>query len=112
MRSSVYALGTLAAACLLLPTAVVADPLVGQIDTFEDGTIQNWHVGMDAPPAARPANIASGGPGGAGDNYLRLTALGGNGPSSKLSVINNSQWTGNYLASGVNAISCVCKVVG
>jgi hypothetical protein len=96
-----------ATACLLsLPAAVRADPVVGQVDTFENGTTQNWQVGPDAPPAALPVNVLSGGPAGADDNYLRLSARGGNGPGSKLSVINESaRWTGNYLASGVNAIT-------
>jgi hypothetical protein len=93
--------------CLLLLTAsaAVADPVVGQIDTFTNGTTQNWFIGPDAPLAARPAAILSGGPAGAGDRFLQLTALGGNGPGSKLSVINSSQWSGNYLAAGVDAIT-------
>jgi hypothetical protein len=96
-----------ATACLLsLPAAVRADPVVGQIDTFQDGTTQNWQVGPAAPPAAQPTNIVSGGPNGADDNYLRLTSLGGNGPGSKLSAFNaGPQWTGNYLAAGVNALT-------
>ncbi|MBM3727132.1 MAG: hypothetical protein FJW40_17130 [Acidobacteria bacterium] len=34
---------------------------VGQIDTFEDGTTQNWLVGLlGAPHPAPPANMAGG----------------------------------------------------
>jgi hypothetical protein len=46
-----------------------------------------------------------GGPAGAADNFLRLTALGGTGPGARLSVLNLSQWTGNYIAAGINSIA-------
>lgn len=75
-------------------------------DTFEDGTTQNWVVGLlGAPHPAPPVNISTGGPAGSGDNYLLLTAVGGSGSGSRLSVINLTQWGGDYLAAGVNAIS-------
>jgi hypothetical protein len=81
---------------------------VGQVDTFEDGTTQNWIInllGIGAPPsAALPANIATGGPAGVDDNYLRLTALGSGGAGGRLTVLNLSQWAGNYQASGIHAI--------
>jgi hypothetical protein len=82
--------------------------IVGQVDTFEDGTTQNWIInaaGMGAPPpAALPINASSGGPAGAGDAYLRLTALGGGGSGSRLTVANFAQWAGDYLAAGVSAL--------
>lgn len=86
---------------------------VGQKDTFSDGTTQNWSIQVFAgggplgsPPAeAYPANISTGGPAGANDNYLQLTSLGGLGPGSRLSVFNfNNQWAGNYLDAGVEGI--------
>ena len=62
---------------------------------------------MGPPPAAAlPTNIATGGPGGPDDNYLRLTSLGGSGSGSRLAVDNaDPRWTGDYLAAGVNAIT-------
>lgn len=85
-----------------------ATPVIGQVDDFEDGTTQGWQInllGLGSPPAgALPVNIASGGPTGADDNFLRLTSLGGSGSGSRLSVINTAQWKGNYLAAGVGAI--------
>jgi hypothetical protein len=36
---------------------------------------------------------------------MLLTATGGGGPLSRLTVINSSQWAGNYLAAGVVAIT-------
>jgi len=80
--------------------------IVGQIDTFEDGTVQGWVVGiaMDAVHPAPPANIPAGGPAGAGDNYLQLTALGGSGAGSRLSVLNLAQWAGDYTGAGISRI--------
>ena len=79
--------------------------ILGQIDTFEDGTTQDWLVGaLGATHPAPPQNVASGGPGGADDNYLVIHSLGGGGPGSRLSVMNLSQWGGDYVAAGVGAI--------
>ncbi|HET9943149.1 MAG TPA: PEP-CTERM sorting domain-containing protein [Terriglobia bacterium] len=77
---------------LTLPSILLADPF--GIDTFEDGTTQGWFV--PGPHPVPPANIASGGPNGAGDNYLQVTALGGDGAGSRLSMQNISQWTGSF----------------
>ena len=95
---------------MMSTSAAVATPVVGQVDDFEGGTTQGWFinaVGMGTPPAAvLPTNIATGGPGGLDDNYLRLTSLGGSGSGSRLAVNNaDPRWTGNYLAAGVNAIT-------
>ena len=57
-----------------------------------------------ACPLSSPANVGTGGPGGVGDAFLQLTALGGNGPASKLTVLNPAQWAGDYLAAGIGAI--------
>ncbi|WP_165252991.1 PEP-CTERM sorting domain-containing protein [Paludisphaera soli] len=99
-----------AAACLLLPSPASADPVVGQIDDFEDGTTQGWLInllGMGSPPAeALPTNVTTGGPGGLDDNYLRLTSLGVAGAGGRLVALNlDPRWTGDYLSSGVAAIT-------
>jgi hypothetical protein len=78
---------------------------LGQKDTFEDGTTGNWVVGLlGASHPAPPVNVSTGGPTGVDDNYLLLSALGSSGAGNRLSVINLSQWTGDYLAAGVTAI--------
>jgi hypothetical protein len=90
---------------VLVPAPALAIPFVP--DTFEDGSVQGWVVnlvGMGSHPAP-PENIADGGPLGAGDNYLQLTAIGGNASGSRLSVINASQWAGDYIDEGVTAIT-------
>lgn len=105
-----FSLKLLATLCLLLPSVALADPVtIGQTDTFEGGTTQNWTVHLGPPffpPHPAPPSILSGGPGGAADHYMLVTAIGGlGGAGSKLSVINGSQWAGNYIAAGVNAIT-------
>ena len=81
---------------------------LGQIDTFEDGTTQNWFAGggpLGQTPPVPPTSVPSGGPAGLDDNFLLVTAVGGTGPGNRLTVMNGTQWAGNYMASGVNAIS-------
>jgi hypothetical protein len=90
-------------------TRAGAQVTAGQVDDFENGTTQNWVINLlgmgSPPPETLPTNIASGGPGGVDDNYLRLASAGGVGAGSRLSVINfGGQWVGNYLAAGIGAI--------
>ena len=93
-----------------LPVGAV---VIGQVDNFEDGTTQNWTVGLlGAPNPALPQNVGTGGPAGAGDNYLLLTSIGGFGAGSRMTVINPVQWGGDYLATGVNLISMDVKNLG
>lgn len=98
---------SVAVGCSLLGLAAPAAAVtLGQTDTFEDGTTQGWTVnllGMGVHPAP-PANVMTGGPGGAGDNFLQLTSFGGGGAGSRMTVINLAQWSGDYIAEGVNAI--------
>ena len=89
---------------ILLITVTPACALnLGQIDTFEDGTTQNWTVGAGGSPVP-PVNVATGGPGGLDDNFLLLTSTGTTGPGSRLTAFNEVQWTGDYVAAGVNVI--------
>ncbi len=103
---------TKGALCLIalvvtLSAVAKADPVVlGQVDTFQTGP-QGWLIGFGAGPfPTTPLPIVTGGgPAGAGDNYLLVSATGQEGPFSRLSAINNTQWAGNYIAAGVNAIT-------
>jgi hypothetical protein len=88
------------AATLCGPAAAIG---LGQVDNFEDGSTQGW--GSGAANAAPPANVASGGPAGAGDNYLLVTSSGIRGPGGKLVALSGAQWSGDYLAAGITAIS-------
>src|SRR4051794_4806856 len=92
------------AAAMISPLMIAAT--VGQMDTFQDNTTDNWFSGGprgEMPPT--PPHVVAGGKGGASDLYMVLTAIGGDGPGSKISVINTSQWTGNYLTSGIDFIA-------
>lgn len=90
-------------------SAVPAHALaLGQQDTFEDGTTQGWVVGLlgNVSPVP-PVNEPGGGPDGVDDAYLRLTSIAGGGglsPGSRMTAINVSQWTGDYIAAGIGAI--------
>lgn len=87
-------------ALFLFATASYA-VVLGQVDDFEDGTTQNWYVGMPHP--SPPINM-SGGPGGPDDNFMLIAAAGGGGPGSRLAVINDVQWAGDYVSAGVLSI--------
>ena len=49
--------------CLLPPGAARAVS-VGQVDTFEDGTLQGWSQGLSASTADHMRNVSNGGPAG------------------------------------------------
>ncbi len=87
---------------------------IGQIDTFQNGTTNNWFAGgiTGNTPPTPPTVAATGGPGGAGDAYLVVTANGSNGPGGKLVAINAAQWAGNYLAPGIQGIALDLKNLG
>lgn len=94
---------------LSLSRAATAAISLAHVDDFEDGTTMGWVInplGIGAPPAsALPANIATGGPAGADDNYLRLTSIGGSGGGGRLVAINlGSAWQGDYAAAGITAL--------
>ncbi len=76
--------------------------VVGQLDDFQDGMLANWeNGGAGAPPVQ---NIATGGPGGAGDHYMQIASTGPGGPGQFLTVFNRNQWIGDYITPGVTAI--------
>jgi hypothetical protein len=93
---------------LSLATHLWANPILGQIDTFSASAV-GWSTG--ARGNAGPALISTGGPTGAGDSFLQLSsdAAGANG---RLTVFNRQQWTGNFLAPGVNAVELDLKNFG
>jgi hypothetical protein len=85
-----------------LPVGAVT---IGQTETFDDAD-HGWFFG--AGPGGVPAQAlprAFGGPAGAADSFLSIVATGGSGPRSRLSALNEDQWTGDYLAAGVNRIA-------
>lgn len=75
----------------------------GMTDTFQAGADGDWGAG--AASIESPVVVADGGPQGSGDGYLLLTSLGGVGASSRLTAIAGPQWSGNFLAAGVDRIT-------
>jgi hypothetical protein len=105
-----YAAFAMLCSAITTVPASAAPITVGQVDTFESETTEGWLInllnqGGPPPAAALPVAVTTGGPGGAGDAYLRLTSLGGVGPGSRLVALNLAQWSGDYLAGGVESIS-------
>ena len=47
---------------------------VGQIDDFEDGTLQGWMMGANNITATHMTNITVGGPAGVDDNFLQVVS--------------------------------------
>jgi hypothetical protein len=81
----------------VLPASSRAQVVVGQVDTFQNGTTQAWSQGPASPNP--PLNISSGGPTGAGDAFLEIRSKGGAGAGSRLVAFNRQQWTGIYAPS-------------
>ena len=100
LRSSVAMFAVAAAALVFADKADAV--VVGQLDTFQDGTTSNWQNG-EAGNAVPVANIATGGPAGAGDRYIRLTA-DGSSSGGKLTVWNRDQWLGDYVGQNITTI--------
>lgn len=73
------------------------------VDDFEDGSTMGWRFGMSL--SDNPRNVADGGPDGAEDNYLEVSASGGSGAGSRSAILNRSQWTGDWTAAGIDRIS-------
>src|SRR4051812_39247395 len=102
-------------AATLSLSQVASGAVIGQIDTFQNGTTDGWFaggLGMGSVPAIPPQVVANGGPQGTGDRYLQVTGIGGNGPGSKIAAINMTQWAGNYLSPGISGIAMDLKNFG
>jgi hypothetical protein len=92
------------AAWLVLASAPAMAVSQGMVDTFEDGTLMGWSSG-DANPNP-PMNVDTGGPGGANDNFMLLSASGFSGPGGKLVAFAGPQWSSgsDYIAAGITAL--------
>jgi hypothetical protein len=103
-------LATAALAVSMGAGSVLATPLPAQLNDFETGTTQGWTNGGGATD---PSNVTTGGPGGANDNFLRISARGGSGAGSRLTSFNRtSQWIGNYVTAGVTSVEMDLKNLG
>ncbi|MBI5585777.1 MAG: VCBS repeat-containing protein [Deltaproteobacteria bacterium] len=106
MKISSWILGVFLLAAESLQPLPASAVSLGQVDDFEDGTTQNWVIGLrGGVHPAPPANVPSGGPAGEGDHYLLLTSLANEPAGNRLAVINLNQWVGNYLGAEVNFLT-------
>lgn len=89
------------------PVAHAHAIMLGQVDDFQDGTLQGWQS------HALPVNVADGGPAGLGDRCLGLTSDGGTGDSGLLRASNYlRQWSGDFVAAGVNGVEMDLRNLG
>jgi hypothetical protein len=98
---------TLVATLVAVP-GLAWSAVVGHIDTFQSLTSDGWFaggLGLGQVPPVPPQVVTTGGPNGAGDAFLRVSAIGGNGPGSRLVAINGTQWAGNYLGAAIGIIA-------
>ena len=81
----------------LVSTFVFAQT-VGQQDDFEDTTVQGWVKNGGPNPTTNET-------GGIDGRYLNNISTGVGMAGSRLGMFNITQWTGNFLASGIKSIS-------
>jgi hypothetical protein len=70
----------------------------------------SWVEGPISPN--QPTNIASGGPGGVGDRYLRNVASGLGGAGGRQIMFNQDQWTGDYVSQNITQINAMVNNQG
>lgn len=89
---------------LVLPAGAIE---LGQQDTFEDFTTNNWVMGrpQDFHPLTQPVrHDVDCGDLGIDDGCLRVFATGSGSSGSKLATFNIDQWTGDFISAGVFGI--------
>src|SRR5260221_386082 len=104
--ASIVKAAILSAGLLLIPRPSLA-VTIGQIDTFQNGTTQNWTNGG----VPDPINVSTGGPAGSGDRFLEIQS-GTFGGGSRLVAFNRNQWTGNFGSAKVSKIAVDLKNLG
>ncbi len=82
------------------------------LNDFEDGLPHGWKKGSNASPRQFPKVVEEAN----GNHYLEVTSVGGGpdgrGPSSRMTVINETEWRGNYNSAGVGSIKARMKNMG
>lgn len=97
---------------ILISMSVLSQVVAGQIDDFENGTVQSWSEGGSLSSSPNPpVNISTGGPNGANDNFLRNVSSGGFGAGSRMVMFNQNQWAGNYSGQNIIAIKFKAKAI-
>lgn len=86
-----------------LPPRACGQVTLGQVDNFQSLDTSGWTMGLNS--IMLPTVISTGGPNGADDAWLEVISTGGTKANSKMITFNAQQWTGNYVAAGVTAIT-------
>jgi hypothetical protein len=86
------------ASTVLFSTASAFGISIGQVDTFQNGS-DNWQSGVGGL-----ALVPSGGPSGAGDQYMLISA-GASPLPPRLTALNDAQWLGNFTTAGVTSVA-------
>jgi len=80
-----------------LSASAVRAVTLGQVDDFQDGTVQNWGENF----TSFNFNAPDAGPGGVGDNALRVDGT----VVPRVVTFNETQWTGDFTTAGITQIS-------
>ena len=97
-RAGLHLAAIVGALCAALGAAPAPAIVLGQLDDFQNGTLQNWTGGTGSGGTA-PINVSTGGPDGTGDRYLQISAN-----DTHLGTNNTVQWSGNYTAAQVTRL--------
>lgn len=98
-RVRVCVLGVLLfSTCASMTLAAVT---VGYVEDFSDG-LADWRKGMTNPNYL--SIVLNGGPGGPGDAYMQSVA-DGSSDFGRLTVFNEMEWSTDFIAAGISAIS-------
>lgn len=82
-----------------------AQVMSGQMDDFQNGTVQGWIIGNGNPSGFGTSVVSNAGPNGMGDYALDYSSTGGGGISSRMVVFNQTlKWQGNYLQQDIELI--------
>ncbi len=89
--------------------AAFGNPVIGQTDTFQDGTAGTWQGGGQLTHPNASSVITDGGPTGAGDHFLEINSSI-NDPNAAprllaISSIPATEWTGDFIDAGVTGVS-------
>jgi hypothetical protein len=85
-----------------------------ELDTFSAG-IEGWFAGagpFGQVPSPPPSVVATGGPAGAGDSFMLVTANGSDAAGGRLVAMNAAQWAGNYPDEGISSIAMDLRNLG
>jgi hypothetical protein len=106
------ALSFVAAMAIVLATgSAYANPTLGQIDTFQDGTKGTWQGGGELTHSNASVVVTNGGPTGTGDHYLKInSSVDPNFPNDapRLLAISSTpatEWGGDFVTPGVTGVS-------